>query len=361
MRKHWGKTLIGLAVTVLALWWALRGEDLGQIWLQMRKGHLGLLTAAVAVATTGFLIRAMRWKILLAPVRRDTGLRSRFAAVSIGFMANNVLPLRAGEFARPYALSKMEPVSMSAAFGSLVVERFLDSIVLTLLLVVPVMLPGFPMTGALSSGFGALALRGALTFVTVLLVALVSMALWPRGFVRTAERLASKLLPQAIARPLVDALDAFLDSIALLRSPGLMVQGLLWTIGFWLFHGLSFWLGMMAFGIHTGVISAWFTEAVVGFGVAAPSAPGFIGTFHASAKFALSDVYGVDPSRSLAFAFGYWAGGWVPITLIGLWYAWRLGLSLGEVGGAEERVEASIEGAHAQPQATEGVDASEAR
>jgi uncharacterized protein (TIRG00374 family) len=361
LRKHWGKTLLGLAVTVLALWWALRGEDLGQIWLQMRKGHLGLLTAAVAVATTGFLIRAMRWKVLLTPVRRDTGLRSRFAAVSIGFMANNVLPLRAGEFARPYALSKMEPVSMSAAFGSLVVERFLDSIVLTLLLVVPVMLPGFPVTGALSSGFGALALKGALTFVTVLLVVLMSMALWPRGFVRTAERVASKLLPQAMARPLVDALDAFLDSIALLRSPGLMVQGFLWTVGFWLFHGLSFWLGMMAFGIHTGVISAWFTEAVVGFGVAAPSAPGFIGTFHASAKFALTDVYGVDPARSLAFAFGYWAGGWVPITVIGLWYAWRLGLSLGEVGGAEERVEASIEVTHAEPQTLTDVGASEVR
>jgi uncharacterized protein (TIRG00374 family) len=360
LRKHWGKTLLGLGVTVLALWWALRGEDLGQIWLQMRKGHFWLLTAAVAVATTGFLIRAMRWRILLAPVRRDTGLRSRFAAVSIGFMANNVLPLRAGEFARPYAFSKMEPVSMSAAFGSLVVERFLDSVVLTLLLVVPVMLPGFPVTGALSSGFGALALRGALTFVAVLLAALVAMALWPRGFVRTAERIASKLLPQAVARPLVDALDAFLDSIALLRSPGLIVQGFLWTIGFWLFHGLSFWLGMMAFGIHTGVISAWFTEAVVGFGVAAPSAPGFIGTFHASARFALSDVYGVDPAQSLAFAFGYWAGGWVPITVIGLWYAWRLGLSLGEVGAAEERVEASIEGAHDAPRAPGDAEASEA-
>jgi hypothetical protein len=111
---------------------------------------------------------------------------------------------------------------------------------------------------------------------------------------------------------------------------------------------------MLAFGIHTGLVSAWFTEAVVGFGVAIPSAPGFIGTFHASANFALSDVYGVEEARSLAFAFGYHFGGWIPITVIGLAYAWRLGLSLGDVGAAEERVEEVIEGEHPVAQGSSG-------
>ena len=100
---------------------------------------------------------------------------------------------------------------------------------------------------------------------------------------------------------------------------------------------------MLAFGINTGFISAVFTEAVVGFGVAIPSAPGFFGTFHASAKFALSDVYGVSEATSLAFAFGYHFGGWIPITLIGLLYAWKLGFSLGEVGTSEKLLEKGVE------------------
>ena len=113
---------------------------------------------------------------------------------------------------------------------------------------------------------------------------------------------------------------------------------------------------MMAFGIDTGFVSAWFTEAVVGFGVALPSAPGFFGTFHASASFALSTVYGVDSARALAFAFGYHFGGWIPITLIGPGYAWRLGLSLGEVGAAEERVEAARwRATHRSPRTRESV------
>lgn len=345
MRKHWGKTLTGLAITILALWWALRDVDVGEIWLHVREGNFALLALAVSIATFGFFIRALRWKVLLTPVKPDTRLNSRFGAVSIGFMANNVFPARVGEFARAYAFSRMEPVSASAAFGSLVVERFLDGVVLLLMLVVPVLTPGFPSNGALTSGMGRLVLQGGGILVGAVMVALVLMAGWPRTVVGVAERIAG-VLPHAVGRPIVDAIGSLLDSVALLRSPKLLSLGFLWTLFFWLFHGLSFWVGMRAFGIDTGLVSAWFTEAVVGFGVALPAAPGFLGTFQVSANFALSTVYGVDPTRALAFAFGFWAGGWLPITLIGFWYAWRLGMSLGDVGGAEERVEEVIEKEH---------------
>jgi uncharacterized membrane protein YbhN (UPF0104 family) len=221
----------------------------------------------------------------------------------------------------------------------------LDGVVLLLFLVLPVMTPGFPSTGALSEGAGAVALKGAVVMVGAVMAGLVVMALWPRGFVRAVERVAV-FLPRAVARPMVNALEAFMDSISILRNPRLLMLGFVWTLGFWTWHGLSFWLGMMAFGIDTGFVSAIFTEAVVGFGVALPAAPGFFGTFHASAEFALSSVYGIESAQSLAFAFGYHFGGWIPITLIGLYYAWKLGFSLGEIGGSEERVEEVIEGEH---------------
>ena len=341
MRRHWGKALVGLVITGVALWWTLKDVTFAEVWANIRVGNFWLLGASVALATFGFVIRAIRWKVLLAPVKPDTTLRSRVAGVSIGFMANNLLPARVGEFARAYAFSRLEPVSASAAFGSLVVERFMDGIVLLLFLVLPVFTPGFP-GGALSSGAGAVLLRGGVVAVAVVLVALVVMAVWPRGFVRSAERVAG-FFPEAVARPIVGGLEAFLGSIAIMRDPRLLTLGFAWSFFFWSFHGVSFWLAMLAFGIDTGFVSAIFTEAVVGFGVALPSAPGFFGTFHFAANLALSDVYGVPEAQSLAFAFGYHFGGWIPITAIGLWYAWKLGISLGEVGAAEERVETAIE------------------
>lgn len=336
--KHWGKAVFGLAVTVFLLWWVLKDVDFGEILRNISTGNFWLLGASIFVATFGFLIRAMRWKILLAPVRPDTSFRSRFAGVSIGFMANNVLPARVGEFARAYAFSRLEPVGATAAFGTLVVERFMDGVVLLLFLVVPVMTPGFPAAEALAEGGGLAMLRFAGALVVGVLAFLVVMAALPRQFLLLAEQLAV-VLPHDLRVRALAGLDSLLRSIAIMRNPRLLLAGFAWSFFFWTWHGLSFWLGMLAFGIDTGWVSALFTEAVVGFGVAIPSAPGFFGTFHAAAEFALTTVYGVPESVSLAFAFAYHFGGWIPITLIGLWYAWKLGLSLGEIGHAEEEID----------------------
>lgn len=336
--KHWGKAAFGLAVTVFLLWWVLKDVDFGEVLANISTGNFWLLGASVFVATFGFLIRALRWKVLLAPVEPDTGLRSRFAGVSIGFMANNVLPARVGEFARAYAFSRLEPVTATAAFGTLVVERFMDGVVLLLFLVIPVMTPGFPAVDALAEGGGAAIIRGAAGLVLVVLTFLVVMAAMPRLFLRLTERLAV-VLPEPLRGKVIAGLESLLDSIAIMREPRLLLVGFAWSFFFWTWHGLSFWLGMLAFGIDTGFVSAIFTEAVVGFGVAIPSAPGFFGTFHAAAEFALTNVYGVPEAVSLAFAFAYHFGGWIPITLIGLWYAWKLGLSLGEIGHADEEIE----------------------
>ncbi len=346
MRKHWGKALFGFGVSLLLLWWALRGVSFGAVWAQIEGADFWMLGAAVVVTTSSFFIRALRWKVLLAPVKADTSLRARWSAVSIGGMGNNLLPARLGEFARAYSLSRMETVSASSALGSIVVERAFDSTVLLIFLVVPVLMPGFPAAGALSTGLGAVALKVAVGMVGVLIVALAFMALWPALFVRVTTRVATAVLPHSVARPLVGMLEAFLDSVKLLRSPGKLGLVFLWSVLLWTYNSFSFWLGMKAFGIHATAMSAMFTQAVVGFVVAVPSAPGFLGTWQAGAVFALSGVFGALRRSSVAFAFGYYVGGWIPITLIGLWYTWRLGLSFGEVERAEERVEGQIEQEH---------------
>ncbi len=345
MRKHWGKAVLGLVVTAFFLWLALRDVPFSDVWTEMRRGDPFLLAGCIIVATLGFVIRAMRWKVLLQPIYSGTSFHSRFASVSIGFMANNVLPARVGEFARAMALSRLEPVKASGAFGSLVVERVLDGVVLLSFLIIPVLTPNFPGAALFDEGYGRALLRFGLVGVTVVLVALVAMAFFPRSFTRGIERVA-KVLPAVVGRPLVAAIESFLESVEILRNPVLLLTALAWSFFFWTFHATSFWLGMLAFGIDTGFVSAIFTTAVVGFGVALPSAPGFIGLFQAAARFALTDVYGVAPTQSLAFGFAYNVGTWFPITVIGLWFAWKVGMSLGDVGAAEERVEDRVEAAH---------------
>ena len=127
---------------------------------------------------------------------------------------------------------------------------------------------------------------------------------------------------------MVTALESFLRALKVLRDPLLLTQAVVWSYAFWLWHGLSFWLGFKAFGIDVGFAAAVFTEAVVGFAVAIPAAPGFFGTFQLGADLALSGVYAVAEPSALAFAFGYHLGGFFPITIIGLYYAWSIGFSV---------------------------------
>ncbi len=343
MKLDW-RAGLGLLITFLLLWWVLKDVDPSVVWGEVRSADFLLLALAVGIATVTFFLRALRWRILLAPILPGTGLRSRFASVSIGFMANNLLPARVGEFARAYALSRMEPVPVSGAFASLVVERFLDGLAIVFFMFVAMAAPGFPTE--LPAGEMDLAL--IIRFVTVLLGGLLAfmllLLLFPRPVVRVGERVA-RFFPDKVERLLVDALEAFLDGLRVFQNPRLLALAVGWSLLIWAWQSMAFWVGFRAFGIHVGYDAALFVNATVAFLVGVPAAPGFFGTFHAGAKVGLA-VYGVAAAPTLAFAFGFHLGGFFPITFIGLYYAWRLGFSLKEVETSEERVEEAVETAH---------------
>jgi uncharacterized protein (TIRG00374 family) len=255
--------------------------------------------------------------------------------VNIGFMANNLLPARVGEFARAYALSRMEPVSTSGAFGSLVVERILDGVAILLLLTLAMLSPAFPGDATVAGRPVILVAWGFLAVLGALLLVVAGLLFQPDRVASWLGRLAT-LLPPAAGQLLLDVMVTFLAGLRTFQRPTLLLGALAWSVGFWAWNGVSFWLALEAFGIGVGYSGALFVQAMIALGVAVPSAPGFFGTFHAAALVALSEVYGIPDGPTLAFAFGYHLGGFVPVTLIGLWYAWRLGLRFQDVRDAPD-------------------------
>jgi glycosyltransferase 2 family protein len=337
------KALAGLAISALLLYFAFRDIDLREVAAEIRRADPPLFLLAVFLATAVFVIRAMRWKPLLDAVRPGTSFRARYAATNIGFMANNLLPARVGEFVRAFALGRLARVPLVASFASLVVERTLDGLTIVTFLFIAMAAPAFPGGGVVGGrDMGSVAAVLAIVF-GLFTLALLGLVLAPQRSVRAFEATVARWLPRAVRRPVVDALDAFLTGLGALRRPALLIPAVAWSIGLWLFNALGFWVAFRAFGIDVPFVGALFLQSIITLAVAIPSAPGFFGVFEAAARLGLVDVWGVEAGKAMGFAIGFHLGGFVPVTLIGLFYAWRMGLSWREVGHAEEVVEEAVE------------------
>jgi uncharacterized membrane protein YbhN (UPF0104 family) len=177
----------------------------------------------------------------------------------------------------------------------------------------------------------------------VLGTGLIVLAAFPERSLRVGDAIAERILPAGIRRHVLDALHAFVSGLGALRDPWLLAQSLAWVVFQWLFLGISFYLALLAFGIREpGYAGALFLQSFVSIAVALPSAPGFWGPFELASKYGL-DLWGVDESRSVAFALSFHVGGWLSVTAVGLYYIFKLKLSWSELRGSAERVEAEVE------------------
>jgi hypothetical protein len=89
--------------------------------------------------------------------------------------------------------------------------------------------------------------------------------------------------------------------------------------------------------------AALFLQSAIALAVSIPSGPGFFGIYQGAATLVLHDMWGAPLDSALAFAIGFHLAGFIPVTFIGLYYAWRTGLSFGEVRESEEIVEEAVE------------------
>ena len=129
-----GKLWLGVAVSAVLLWVAVRGVSLEEVLHQLRQVRPIWLVPVLGSIFVRFWLTAIRWQFLLPPVKQ-IGVHRLFAITMIGFMANNVLPARLGEFVRAYALGRSETLPASLPFATIVIERIFDGFTLLMFLV----------------------------------------------------------------------------------------------------------------------------------------------------------------------------------------------------------------------------------
>ncbi|HEX5003907.1 MAG TPA: lysylphosphatidylglycerol synthase transmembrane domain-containing protein [Gemmatimonadales bacterium] len=317
--------LLAILVSGLLLWWAFHDVDFREAAGYLRSVRPGWLLAAVVVATSLFPLRLFRWRLLL---RREDGGPYPFLplwhAIAMGFAANNLLPFRAGEVVRTVAASRLTGARFTTSLASVAVERVFDALTMVGLLGVALLSPGMPATVTI----GGISVQQVAASAGLLALAALAAAGAVVAFPRVAERTVRRLVPSdAIATRLTGMIDGVRLGFTVLRSPARLAGVVAWSIVLWLVNALSFYLAFLAFDLPVGYPGAVMMQGVLAFGIAIPSAPGFVGPFEAVIT-AILALYGIGASQAVAYAVGYHLSTFFPITLLGIWSAARTGLGL---------------------------------
>jgi uncharacterized protein (TIRG00374 family) len=299
-------------------------ETLGGIRVALANANWGGFFVVCVLTIVAFWVRAIRWRLFIQDPRRIR-TANLFSATMIGFMANNVLPFRLGEFVRPWALARSEKLPNSMLLATVVVERAID--MLTLLAIFGVALILHPI--AENTEAGKLVQLGARIMIglSAALVVFVVAAERNRGLALGLLR----VVPAGV-RPRVGRLmERFLDGFSLFRDPLRLVHVFALSFGMFLMFAVA--LGITGWSMHIDL--PWYSGLVMlvitAIGIMVPAAPGYVGTLNYACKVGLS-LFGVSVAAASAYSWFYFLSQWLPITAVGLFYLHREGLSLKSLG-----------------------------
>jgi len=267
------RALVGAAISIVALWFVLRGVDLARTAEVLSHADLRWIAVAAFFSSTDLALRALRWQRLLRPIATVRYL-PMLGYLLIGYLANNVLPARLGELVRSHYLGDREGISRASALGTVVVERIVD-------------LVAGVVASAVLVGAGVAGL-----FLVVLALGIVAHRL------PGVDRIAAAVERWPQVRELASRLQGGLAVAGRPRTlaEALAVSAVAWTVAIlaWAAVGQSI-------GLHLSIGQAALIAAGVALASAVPAGPSNLGTFELAAV-EIGKAIGVPPDSAFALA-----------------------------------------------------------
>ena len=313
------RVLLGFSITAVAFWFVLRDVDFQELGGILAGTDLWILLGLSIPAHVAMLwFRGLRWGHLTRGLTK-IGQGTMFRGVAVGFMANNLFPLRMGELVRAWYVAREVGASRAAVFGTVIVERIVDAAIVAGM---AALLLG--LGGAAAAGLDARAvLAPVLALALVPLAGVVTLRSAPKRTIDFVTRWTSRILPVRWSEGLRQALENLVVGLRGLQSRA--------DFGWVVFHSLVIWIlvsvvplaaALWALDIDVGppertLVAVYSLLMWVGVAVAIPSAPGFFGPYHAACWVALAP-FGV--AKEQAIALGTLAHGvfWLTTTGVGL-------------------------------------------
>ncbi len=322
---------LGISVSGVFLWLAFRGTHFYEVLELVRGADLTLGIPLVLLLGLSYWAKAVRWRMLLRPVRSTTASKL-FPAIIVGYAANNILPLQLGEVVRMYIVSRRLRVGNVQVLGTMVLERMLDFLTILVLL-------GLSVAVSKQNSSG---LQHVAWFVGCagVLMSLVSIAFvwWTDVFMVVVARITT-LLPDRLSAVVLEQMEMASIGLGALRDPGLFLAATVLSGVQWLLMGGSVYVSIAAVDVSVPVSASIVVVAFIVAGLILPSSPGFVGTIQLGFVLAL-EPFGVLPADAVAASLVWHGFAIFSVAVGGIFFAFELGISpreiLGRLGDTDE-------------------------
>jgi uncharacterized protein (TIRG00374 family) len=285
---RWQSLGLNVGISLFFLDFVFAEINLTEVAQAVANADYRLLLLSMAMVCLHMIFRVMRWQWLLKPMGQ-VGFWPAFRAFIIGITGNTVLPARAGEFLRAYALGRSTGLPKTGIFATLVVERIFDGLTVLLILLAVIIL------GVHNEQLQLIGLLGGLFYLGVLVGLIVFMTKrhWADSFIH-------KFLPAHLAERVLGLLDGFSSGLAILKNPHQLAMVTLLDILTWIFIPISFWFALQAFDFGSPV--PWQAPVLMlpamALGLTVPAAPGGVGLVQAAIKLTLDLTYAHLPTAA---------------------------------------------------------------
>jgi glycosyltransferase 2 family protein len=318
-------------LTILCLAFFLWNSNLRDVWSIIRATSLAWFVAGLGINFMALIFRTIRWRTLLEGV---PGFYPTFASNTIGYMLSTVLPIRAGDVARPALLARRTPVRFAAALGTVLTERVLDLYALLLLFDYYVVMHWNDYSGSRAYTLiksGAVASLGVLGALTLVVTGIFFFA----ARVRRVHAWVGGIVPRRFRSSWMHFYDTFAQSLQFSRKPAAVLRIAGSTIGIWFCLTAQFWFVLVAMRRPLPFDASFFISGLSTLGMVIPT-PGGVGGFHKACQLVLTSFYAFDIDTSVAVALLFHAVGTVPVVVTGLVLFAREGLHWKDVARTED-------------------------
>ncbi|HXU10592.1 MAG TPA: lysylphosphatidylglycerol synthase transmembrane domain-containing protein [Candidatus Binatia bacterium] len=330
------RVAISLLLTGSFIYLFARRFDVGAAGRALREASPLLVGGSLLVNLAAYLIRAWRWRVLMAPVKKRIGMYNLTSTMFIGFMVSFLVPFRLGEVVRPVLLARREKVSTTATIATVALERLFDVMTVMALLLVYVLTS----RGAdvMASGNGAEADQAAVfvrhavvgvgALVAVALPLVIVLVLFPKAFARPLKALHGRG-HGGIAARISGTIEKLVAGLGVMRSRKRLAQAVALSFLMWLVIDWSILLGVRAFNLPLQFSDSLLLVVPLGVGIVMPT-PGGVGPYEYLCQVSLAGFWNVDQASAAAAAITLHAVTLLPTIALGLLFMWMGGVRMAD-------------------------------